>query len=155
MHTIDMTMQPIQFNTKFVNHLQPEWSKFIMDVKLLKYMHNTKFDQLFAHLIQHEAHANKVHLMKHRYPDLIALAPKNSAWFREKMLLTEALDSGAILDEEQLAFLEDNVDTVIPAQASQEIPSPAIFQTDDLDAFDSDCDDVPSAKAILMANLSS
>ncbi|GJY27293.1 hypothetical protein Tco_0402019 [Tanacetum coccineum] len=81
--------------------------------------------------------------------------PKNSAWFKEKMLLTEALDSGATLDEEQLAFLEDNVDTVIPAQASQEIPSPAIFQTDDLDAFDSDCDDVPSAKAILMANLSS
>ncbi|GKC22239.1 hypothetical protein Tco_1024389, partial [Tanacetum coccineum] len=29
------------------------------------------------------------------------------------------------------------------------------FQTDDLDAFDSDCDDVPSAKAVLMANLSS
>ncbi|GJR03541.1 putative reverse transcriptase domain-containing protein [Tanacetum coccineum] len=29
------------------------------------------------------------------------------------------------------------------------------FQTDDLDAFDSDCDDVPLAKAVLMANLSS
>ncbi|GJZ92029.1 hypothetical protein Tco_0664094 [Tanacetum coccineum] len=31
----------------------------------------------------------------------------------------------------------------------------ADFQTDDLDAFDSDCDDVPSAKAVLIANLSS
>ncbi|GKA50219.1 hypothetical protein Tco_0743292 [Tanacetum coccineum] len=31
----------------------------------------------------------------------------------------------------------------------------AAFQTDDLDAFDFDCDDVPSAKAVLMANLSS
>nr|GEW90853.1 hypothetical protein [Tanacetum cinerariifolium] len=29
------------------------------------------------------------------------------------------------------------------------------FQTDDLDAFASDCDDVPLAKAVLMANLSS
>ncbi|GKA99990.1 hypothetical protein Tco_0827984 [Tanacetum coccineum] len=29
------------------------------------------------------------------------------------------------------------------------------FQTDDLDTFDSDCDDVPLAKAVLMANLSS
>ncbi|GJY77036.1 hypothetical protein Tco_0482152 [Tanacetum coccineum] len=29
------------------------------------------------------------------------------------------------------------------------------FQTDDLDAFDSDCDDAPLAKAVLMANLSS
>nr|GEX12718.1 hypothetical protein [Tanacetum cinerariifolium] len=31
----------------------------------------------------------------------------------------------------------------------------ATFQTDDLDAFNSDCDDVPSAKAVLIANLSS
>ncbi|GKD15854.1 hypothetical protein Tco_1205012 [Tanacetum coccineum] len=81
--------------------------------------------------------------------------PKNSTWFKEKMLLTEALESRAYLDPEQLAFLADNGDTVIPAQASQEIISLAAFQADDLDAFDSDCDDVPSAKAVLMANLSS
>ncbi|GJT78747.1 hypothetical protein Tco_1045472 [Tanacetum coccineum] len=31
----------------------------------------------------------------------------------------------------------------------------AAFQTDDLDAYDSDCDDISSAKAVLMANLSS
>ncbi|GKD61956.1 hypothetical protein Tco_1299465, partial [Tanacetum coccineum] len=72
--------------------------------------------------------------------------PKNSTWFKETMLLTEALESGAYLDPEQLAFLADNGDTVIPAQASQEIISLAAFQTDDLDAFDSDCDDVPLAK---------
>ncbi|GKB73483.1 integrase, catalytic region, zinc finger, CCHC-type containing protein [Tanacetum coccineum] len=48
-----------------------------------------------------------------------------------------------------------NGDTITPVQASQEIPSPAAFQMNDLDAFDSDCDDAPSAKAVLMANLSS
>ncbi|GJY32407.1 hypothetical protein Tco_0415902 [Tanacetum coccineum] len=31
----------------------------------------------------------------------------------------------------------------------------AAFQTDDLDIYDSDCDDISSAKAVLMANLSS
>nr|GEV86842.1 hypothetical protein [Tanacetum cinerariifolium] len=72
--------------------------------------------------------------------------PKNSAWFKEKMLLTEALESTAYLDPEQLAFLVDNRDTIIPAQASQEILTPTAFQTDDLDAFDSDCDDVPLRK---------
>nr|GEU42214.1 hypothetical protein [Tanacetum cinerariifolium] len=56
------------------------------------------------------------------------------------MLLTEALDSEAYLDSEHLAFLADNEDTVIPAQASQEIPSLTAFQIDGLDAFDSDCD---------------
>ncbi|GJW63936.1 hypothetical protein Tco_0115820 [Tanacetum coccineum] len=35
------------------------------------------------------------------------------------------------------------------------LQTPAAFQSDDLDAFYSDCDDVPSAKAVLMANLSS
>ncbi|GJR85799.1 retrovirus-related pol polyprotein from transposon TNT 1-94 [Tanacetum coccineum] len=81
--------------------------------------------------------------------------PKNSAWFKEKMLLTEALESGAYLDPEQLSFLADNGHTIIQAQASQEILTLAAFQTDDFDAFDYDCDDVPSAKAVLMANLSS
>ncbi|GJX77070.1 retrovirus-related pol polyprotein from transposon TNT 1-94 [Tanacetum coccineum] len=38
-------------------------------------------------------------------------------------------------DPKQLAFLADNGDTIIPTQASQEIPTPATFQTDDLDAF--------------------
>ncbi|GJY88301.1 hypothetical protein Tco_0502929 [Tanacetum coccineum] len=61
----------------------------------------------------------------------------------------------AYLDPEQLAFLADNGDTVISTQAFQELPTPSAFQTEDLDAFDSDCDDIPSAKAVLMANLSS
>ncbi|GKC76382.1 hypothetical protein Tco_1127156 [Tanacetum coccineum] len=64
---------PLQVNTKFVNHLQPEWSKFVTDVKLAKDMHSTNFDHLYAHLRQHEAHANEVRLAKQRYPDQIAL----------------------------------------------------------------------------------
>ncbi|GJY31376.1 hypothetical protein Tco_0414871 [Tanacetum coccineum] len=35
------------------------------------------------------------------------------------------------------------------------IPHNVAFQTDDLDAYDSDCDDISYAKAVLMANLSS
>ncbi|GJV20542.1 hypothetical protein Tco_1369562 [Tanacetum coccineum] len=50
MHSIGMTMRPIQVNTKFVNHLQPEWSKFVTDVKLAKDLNNTNFDQLYTYL---------------------------------------------------------------------------------------------------------
>ncbi|GJV48811.1 integrase, catalytic region, zinc finger, CCHC-type containing protein [Tanacetum coccineum] len=39
--------------------------------------------------------------------------------------------------------------------AQQTIPQNSAFQTEDLDAYDSDCDDLSSAKAVLMANLSS
>ncbi|GJU80571.1 putative reverse transcriptase domain-containing protein [Tanacetum coccineum] len=79
--------------------------------------------------------------------------PRNAAWFKEKAMLAEAQESGQILDEEQLAFLADP--GILDGQASQTtIPNNAAFQTEDLDAYDSDCDDDSNAKAILMANLS-
>ncbi|GJY86589.1 ribonuclease H-like domain-containing protein [Tanacetum coccineum] len=80
--------------------------------------------------------------------------PRNFAWFKEKMLLVEAQESSQVLDEEQLAFLED---LGIPdGQAIQKtIPQNATFQANDLDAYDSNYDDISLEKAVLMANLSS
>ncbi|GKG43660.1 hypothetical protein Tco_0482753, partial [Tanacetum coccineum] len=34
------------------------------------------------------------------------------------------------------------------------IPNDGAFQTEDLDTYDSDCDDILNAKAVLMANIS-
>ncbi|GJV42994.1 hypothetical protein Tco_1427530 [Tanacetum coccineum] len=42
--------------------LPPEWSKFVTDVKLVKDLHTTKFDQLHAYLEQYKLHANEVRL---------------------------------------------------------------------------------------------
>ncbi|GJT67294.1 hypothetical protein Tco_1018774 [Tanacetum coccineum] len=65
----------------------------------------------------------------------------------------EAQEAGQILDEEQLAFLADPV--VVNGQAAQTIiPNNAAFQTEDLDTYDSDCDDISNAKSVLMANIS-
>ncbi|GJR45835.1 hypothetical protein Tco_1313938 [Tanacetum coccineum] len=47
----------MQVNTKFLNSLSLEWSKFVTDVKLVKDMHTTNFDQLHAYLEQHKLHA--------------------------------------------------------------------------------------------------
>ncbi|GJU08982.1 hypothetical protein Tco_1125412 [Tanacetum coccineum] len=41
-----------------------------------------------------------------------------------------------------------------PSRAQTTIPNNAAFQTEDLDAYDSDCDDVYNVKAMPMANLS-
>ncbi|GJW21847.1 hypothetical protein Tco_0032469 [Tanacetum coccineum] len=71
-HNIGMTMKQVQVNTKFLNGLQPEWSKFVSDVKLAKSMYTTNYDQLYAYFSQHEAHVIEVRLMKERYPDPIA-----------------------------------------------------------------------------------
>ncbi|GJS76976.1 hypothetical protein Tco_0726857 [Tanacetum coccineum] len=78
MNIIGMTMQQVQVNSKFLNTLPPEWSKFVTDVKLPRNMHTTKYDQLYAYLSQHEAHATKVHLMRERFPDPLALIANNS-----------------------------------------------------------------------------
>ncbi|GJV36980.1 hypothetical protein Tco_1409457 [Tanacetum coccineum] len=72
MHTIRMTMQQVQVNTKFLNALPLEWSKFITDVKLAKRLYTTNYDQLYAYISQHERHANEVRISRKRYPDSLA-----------------------------------------------------------------------------------
>ncbi|GKE59892.1 hypothetical protein Tco_1510259, partial [Tanacetum coccineum] len=61
--------------------------------------------------------------------------------------------SGQILHEEELAFLADP--GIPEAQAIQTvITHNAAYQTNDLDVYDSDCDELNTAKVALMANLS-
>ncbi|GKG22958.1 hypothetical protein Tco_0388261, partial [Tanacetum coccineum] len=72
--------------------------------------------------------------------------PRNAAWYKEKAMLVEAREAGQILDEEQLTFLADK--GVPDGQAVQTIiPNNAAFQTEDLDTYDSDCDDISNAQA--------
>nr|GEV69734.1 integrase, catalytic region, zinc finger, CCHC-type, peptidase aspartic, catalytic [Tanacetum cinerariifolium] len=73
MNIYKMPLQKFQFNTKFLNSLPPEWSKFVTNVKLVKDLHTTNFDKLHAYLQQHEIHANEVHLMRERNQDPLAL----------------------------------------------------------------------------------
>nr|GEU55990.1 hypothetical protein [Tanacetum cinerariifolium] len=50
-----------------------ERSKHVIDVKLVKDLHTTNFDQLDAYLEQHELHPNEVHIMCERNQDPLAL----------------------------------------------------------------------------------
>ncbi|GJW25384.1 hypothetical protein Tco_0039195 [Tanacetum coccineum] len=86
------------------------------------------------------------------YKSNATTARGNTTSGQEKAMLAEAQEAGQILDEEQLAFLAD---PGIPAsQAQTVIPHNAAFQTEDLDTYDSDCDDLSTAQAVLMANIS-
>ncbi|GJT29747.1 hypothetical protein Tco_0910022 [Tanacetum coccineum] len=69
MNIYNMKIEQFQMNTKFLNSLPLEWSKFMTDVKLVKDLHTTNFDQLHAYLEQHELHANKVRLLRERNQD--------------------------------------------------------------------------------------
>nr|GFD15798.1 hypothetical protein [Tanacetum cinerariifolium] len=57
MNIYNMKLDQFQVNTKFLNTLPPEWSKFVTNVKLVRDLHTTNVDQLHAYLGQHEYHA--------------------------------------------------------------------------------------------------
>nr|GFB38093.1 hypothetical protein [Tanacetum cinerariifolium] len=82
----------------------------------------------------------------------VVASSRNAAWYKEKAMLVKAQEDGQILDEEQLAF---PADPGIPASQVQTIiPHNSAFQNKDLDTYDSDCDDLSNAQAVLMVNIS-
>ncbi|GJT36458.1 retrovirus-related pol polyprotein from transposon TNT 1-94 [Tanacetum coccineum] len=78
---------------------------------------------------------------------------QDDSWFKDKVLLVQAQANGQILHEEELAFLADP--GIAEGQATQTvITHNAAYQADDLDAYDSDCDELNTAKVALIENLS-
>nr|GEW80434.1 hypothetical protein [Tanacetum cinerariifolium] len=262
-----------ELNTKFLNALPSEWSKFATYVKLAKSLYTTNYDQLYAYLSQHERHANEVLITRKRYLDplafqgddlidyinkamaflsavassrhgvisracvrlylehiIVAGAANRPSMLEKSMcdswasrihlfikgkkhgrMMLDSIDNGPLvypaveengqtrpkkyklteaqqlqddydvqneyhssrLDVPMFQQGDDPIDYInkamafLSAVASRFPPSnnqlitssnprnQATIQDDDLDAYDSDCDDLSSAKAVLMANLSS
>nr|GEV66696.1 retrovirus-related Pol polyprotein from transposon TNT 1-94 [Tanacetum cinerariifolium] len=163
MNIYKMKMEQFQVNTKFLNSLPPEWnSAFTIPVF-------SPEDDLIACL--NKAMAFLIAVASLRFPstnnqlrtssntrnqatiqDDRPKRPKNAAWFKEKAMLAEAQEARQILDEEKLAFLADP--GILADQAQTSIPHNAAFQIEDLDTYDFDCDDLSTAQAVLMANIS-
>nr|GEW00220.1 hypothetical protein [Tanacetum cinerariifolium] len=187
MNIYNMKLEQFQVNTKFLNTLPLEWSKFVTDVKLVRDLHMTNVDQLHAYLGQHEYHANEgrqnslaagmsrqytsgpsgnnsgkqriiicYNYKGERHMSKQCTKPKrkrDEAWFKDKVLLVQAQANGQILHEEEFEFLANP--GIAETQSTQYVvTNNAAYQADDLDAYDSDCDEIKSAKIALMANLS-
>ncbi|GKE59764.1 hypothetical protein Tco_1510131, partial [Tanacetum coccineum] len=209
MNIYNVKLEQFQVNTKFLNTLPPEWSKFVTDVKLVQDLHTTNIDQLHACLGQYEFHANEVRLMHERYSDPLALVATHqmtqspyqthqnsyqNSQFQPQVSLYQSPQYGSPyqsqqysnnqsstplsitypsndyqssvhhniysppssipqMEFEELAFLADPKTT--EGQATQTvITHNAAYQADDLDAYDSDCDELNTSKVALIANLS-
>nr|GEY87214.1 retrovirus-related Pol polyprotein from transposon TNT 1-94 [Tanacetum cinerariifolium] len=150
MNIYKMNVEQFQVNTKFLNSLPPEWSKFVTDVKLVKYFHTSYYDQLHVYLEQHELHANEVRLMRERNQDPFAfvanqqMTPPHFNTYQQGLL-------NAITIKVKDIWLDPGI---LAAQAQTIIPHNAASQTEDLDTYDSDYDDLSNAQAVLMANIS-
>ncbi|GJY82771.1 retrovirus-related pol polyprotein from transposon TNT 1-94 [Tanacetum coccineum] len=149
MNIYNMKLEQFQVKTKFLNTLPPEWSKFVTDVKLVQDLHTTNIDQLHAYLGQHEFHANEVRLMHERNSDPLAMGRHIS--------FASGVQIGPTI-QELVGSILGNQGTVIcynaKGKATTVITHNAAYQANDLDAYDSDCDELNTAKIALMVNLS-
>ncbi|GKA31058.1 retrovirus-related pol polyprotein from transposon TNT 1-94 [Tanacetum coccineum] len=86
---------------------------------------------------------------------------QDSNYFKDKMLLMQAQENGAVLDEEQSLFLAGeqvtNVDDDVDDSTENDLALNVdhIFEADECDAFDSDVDEGPTSQTMFMANLTS
>nr|GEV29584.1 retrovirus-related Pol polyprotein from transposon TNT 1-94 [Tanacetum cinerariifolium] len=143
----NMKLEQFQVNTKFLNTLPPEWSKFFTDVKLVRDLHTTNVDQVHAYLGQHEYHANEG---RQNFMSAGSSRPFASG---SGGALGKQRANGHVLQEEELEFLAD------PGMAESSsnqtvITNNVSYQADDLDAYDTDYGELNSIKISLLANLS-
>ncbi|GJX65089.1 hypothetical protein Tco_0299432 [Tanacetum coccineum] len=181
MNIYKMPPEQFQVNTKFLNTLPAEWSKFVTDVKLVKDLHTTNVDQIHAHLEQHERHHgdDPIDAINHVMSFLSALVTsrhpttnnqlRNSSNPRQQATINDGRVTVQPVQGRQISYAAGTTRTFTPgasgnnsgkqripeAQATQTvITHNAAYQADDLDAYDSNCDELNSAKVTLMANLS-
>nr|GFA39375.1 hypothetical protein [Tanacetum cinerariifolium] len=74
---------------------------------------------------------------------------RDAEWFKDKVLLVQAQANGQVLQEEELDFLA-NPGTAETSTNQTVVTTNAAYQADDLDAYDSDYDELNSTKVPLM-----
>nr|GFD35559.1 hypothetical protein [Tanacetum cinerariifolium] len=70
---------------------------------------------------------------------------RDAKWFKDKVLLVQAQANRQVLKEEELDFLADPGTTESSTNQTV-ITTNVAYQADDLDAYDSDCDELNSAQ---------
>ncbi|GKC90530.1 integrase, catalytic region, zinc finger, CCHC-type containing protein, partial [Tanacetum coccineum] len=153
----NMKLEQFQVNTKFLNTLPPEWSKFVTDVKLVLDLHTTNIDQLHAYLGQQEFHANEGRQISLAAGNTRTYTPGvsgSNSGKQRTIIYYNCKGEGHMSKQctkpkrkrDDSWFKDKVLLTVITHNTA--------YQADDLDAYDSDYDELNTAKVALMANLS-
>nr|GEX41131.1 integrase, catalytic region, zinc finger, CCHC-type, peptidase aspartic, catalytic [Tanacetum cinerariifolium] len=154
MNMYNMKLEQFQVNTKFLNTLPLEWMNDISStVNHNAYMASSSALQIdYALIVHHPSEFSSLET------GLVVLCTKpkrkrDAEWFKDKVLLVQAQANRHVLQEEELEFLADP-GTIESSSNQNVVTTNAAYQADDLDAYDSDCDELNSAKIAFMANLS-
>nr|GEX83038.1 retrovirus-related Pol polyprotein from transposon TNT 1-94 [Tanacetum cinerariifolium] len=170
MNMYNIKLEQFQVNTKFLNTLPPEWTPQI-DYALMV-QHSLEYSPPETGLVVSifQKGGDPIDVINHMMSFLTAVVtsrggrilcrlctkPKrkrDAEWFKDKVLLVQAQANRHVLQEEELEFLVDPGTTESSSNQTV-ITNNAAYQADELDAYDSDCDEINSAKIALMANLS-
>ncbi|GJV63450.1 hypothetical protein Tco_1474278 [Tanacetum coccineum] len=157
---------------KFVNHLQPEWSRFVTAAKQARNLHKVTFDQLYTFLKHNEKDAKEVREMRQRFLKPLALLANTynpplsysitvqnvqggqSQGYAGNAGNNQASRARVIMQLEiqgqTIDFLADYLEETDDCEDLQ-VQATTNFKADHVDA---DCDDKATANAIFMANLS-
>ncbi|GJU71494.1 hypothetical protein Tco_1262899 [Tanacetum coccineum] len=128
MNIYNVKLEQFQLNSKFLNTLPPEWSKFMIDVKLVRDLHTTNIDQLHAYLGQHEFHANEVCLMHERNSDPLALVVTHQMT-QSLAVGNQSFYDGNVIKNTSAIVIPDSEETLVLAEESRS--NNAVFITID------------------------
>ncbi|GJW65778.1 hypothetical protein Tco_0117662 [Tanacetum coccineum] len=153
MRNIKMTMSRMQLNSKFVNNMLPEWSRFITEVKLNRGLKESNFDQLYAYLKQHEVHANENRMMMER----TSSNARNKAIIQYGRVVVQDVRGRYIVNNQGRSFQRNNARGNAGAGNAGDLAlnMDHVFEADQLDAFDFDVDEAPTTHTMFIANLTS
>ncbi|GJW84922.1 hypothetical protein Tco_0158067 [Tanacetum coccineum] len=147
-----MSMRPMQINTKFVNHLQPEWSRFVTAAKQARNLHSITFDQFYAPIVVQQPPTFQ--------PDTGLAIPTFLPTDDPIASLNKAMIFLSSMYRRQSQGYTGNAGNnqasgawVINAVGNTGLQATTNFKADHVDAYDSDYDDEAIANAIFMANL--
>nr|GFA02489.1 hypothetical protein [Tanacetum cinerariifolium] len=171
----------MQLNSKFVKNMLPEWGRFVTSVKLNRGLRDSNYDQLYAYLKKHKAHANENKMMLDRFTqdtvDPLALMSNVSHQQHYSQSSTTPPSThvslhfadNAQLDSWHIArkctqpkrpqnsnYFKDKM-LLMQAQENRVAldEEQLLFLADDCDAFDSDVEEASTAQTMFMVNLSS
>ncbi|GJS05374.1 hypothetical protein Tco_0321882 [Tanacetum coccineum] len=165
MNIYNMKLEQFQVNTKFLNTLPPEWSRFLIDVKLKGDDPIDAINHMMSFLTA---------VVTSRYPTTNNQL-RNSSNPRQQAIINDGRVTLQPIQGRHTSFAAGTTRTYTPrasgsnsrkqrtviypriaeGQATQTvITHNAAYQADDLDAYDSDCDELNTAKVALMVNSS-
>ncbi|GKC16775.1 hypothetical protein Tco_1013557 [Tanacetum coccineum] len=182
MRNIKMTMPKMQLNSKFVNNMLPECGRFVTALKLKRGLKTSNYDQLYAYLKQHEAHANENKMMLEKYtqhaidplafvsnvspqqyPSQSSAIPQSAyvspVTYQPQFANNTQPDLGLTPTDDLIENLT-KIDKMLIMQAQDngvvlDEEQLLFIAANQCDAFNSDVDEAPTAQTMFIANLSS